>query len=187
MHAWDCSCGTRNAPTFRTCRRCGLSASKGAVVASSTIPQSQPGVTPRANKPGAPVPYAPRPALTSRRQLNESLVGGFILFVVVVVVGCLVTLGERQREQAAEQEARARLQIQLLEVRRKNEELKAELRSRGIAPDEASPPANTYGYSWGSGSNSRGRTRRSWSGGTTHVRSYTRRDGTRVRAHTRRR
>lgn len=32
MHAWDCRCGTRNAPQFVSCRNCGAPASGGQIV-----------------------------------------------------------------------------------------------------------------------------------------------------------
>src|SRR5262245_61969805 len=47
MHAWDCPCGTRNAPTFQQCRNCRRPAAQGRPV----------GVA----RPSAPPP-PPRPA-----------------------------------------------------------------------------------------------------------------------------
>ncbi len=51
MHAWDCSCGTRNAPTFAVCRNCGRPAGQGWAVDS---PLTQPSEPPSPLQPPAP-------------------------------------------------------------------------------------------------------------------------------------
>src|SRR5947209_804028 len=40
MHAWDCPCGTRNAPTFSACRNCRRPAAQGRPVGGVPAPRS---------------------------------------------------------------------------------------------------------------------------------------------------
>jgi hypothetical protein len=48
MHAWDCRCGTRNAPSFTRCRSCGQPARLGRPIhaGSSLAPISRPAPAP---------------------------------------------------------------------------------------------------------------------------------------------
>lgn len=58
MHAWDCRCGTRNAPTFPACRKCGGPAGAGRVVPDRPV-----NLPPAVSKWAArPPQWGPRPA-----------------------------------------------------------------------------------------------------------------------------
>jgi hypothetical protein len=53
-HAWDCRCGSRNAPEFATCHRCGLPAHTGRMVAWPDAPPPVP------QPPRSPWGWSPR-------------------------------------------------------------------------------------------------------------------------------
>src|SRR5262245_622354 len=59
MHAWDCQCGTRNAPSFTQCRNCGRPVTAGRPLFVSPRPPSAAG---GATGQGTPAPPAHRRA-----------------------------------------------------------------------------------------------------------------------------
>jgi len=57
MHAWDCGCGTRNAPVFARCRACGSPIARGRPVAGdgppAIVPPPAPATLARERNPAA--------------------------------------------------------------------------------------------------------------------------------------
>src|SRR5262245_1989767 len=56
MHAWECPCGTRNAPTFQQCRNCRRPAAQGRPIGAA-----RPSAPPPPPRPAPPPPQYPAP------------------------------------------------------------------------------------------------------------------------------
>src|SRR5579862_2104474 len=88
MHAWDCRCGIRNAPSFTTCRSCGQPAGMGRPIRA--------GHTPPHNASGRP-PSLPRQPQGNRFALRYLVAAALVyaLFQAIChpAVEVLWTLG----------------------------------------------------------------------------------------------
>ena len=108
IHAWDCACGTRNAPQFSNCRRCARPVSQGRAVyphaaapqvrpPAPPAPQPAPGYPPapgyqpfRSPAPvvpttGAPPQFYPRPEAVGRRTVAWTIDYGLTLVILMAL------------------------------------------------------------------------------------------------------
>lgn len=76
MHAWDCPCGTRNAPKFPACRKCGTSIRYG----RSVMPEYAPSPVPHPNRHA----FGPSP--------TRFIAGGIVLILGAFVHGSMTWL-----------------------------------------------------------------------------------------------
>ena len=86
-HAWDCRCGTRNAPSFLRCRDCGAPAATGRPVPpQGGSPAGRP-------VPGPPAVPARRPAPVPSHAVSARVAAAHLLLCLqgACVVGVVVT------------------------------------------------------------------------------------------------